>query len=86
MTSSSPNSSAGGGAIQPRRCVESSAKSSKSFEHDYQLQLAAFDYELASRAEEGKPRYLLGKRFDELSYEQMCGVMDRWKRGAQASV
>src|SRR5205823_5378383 len=43
-----------------------------SFEHDYQLQLAAFDYELASRAEEGKPRYLLGKRFDKLSYEQMC--------------
>src|SRR5947207_2742218 len=51
----------------------------------YELQLAAFDYELASRAEEGKPRYLLGKRFDKLSYEQMCGVMDRWKRGAQAS-
>jgi hypothetical protein len=54
-----------------------------SFQSDYELQRAAFDYELASRAQGKRPRYLLGKCFDKLTYREMCVVMDRWGRGMQ---
>ncbi len=45
-----------------------------------EFERAAYNYELASRAFPGKPKYLLGKRFDCLSAEQMSQVTKVWRR------
>jgi hypothetical protein len=44
------------------------------------LQRIAFYYELASRSEKGRPRYLLGKRFDKLTRAQMWENARYWPR------
>lgn len=44
-----------------------------------ELERSALNYELASRAD-GLTKYLLGKPFDCLTREQMCGLMKLWPR------
>jgi len=44
-----------------------------------ELERAALNYELASRAD-GQTNYLLGKPFDRLTREQMCELIELWPR------
>jgi hypothetical protein len=44
-----------------------------------ELERAALNYELASRAD-GRTKYLLGNRFDRLTREQMCELAELWPR------